>query len=176
MCSLHLVHWNTPTIWKTSVGTGKVRGESGAGRERNSRSKSSSFFRDRFCEERIPDLSRYFKHSFLSSFLVLWTGAITKWPHTKDWQDAEQYPHNTKKHPLEVPPRMYIFITNIKDTNFFSCHDFIRVWNSAFNCRVQTPLEIALTPVLCTLRWCYTGRFATTIFSVTLRCNVGTML
>ena len=25
-------------------------------------------------------------------------------------------------------------------------------------------------------RWCHTGRFATTIFSVTQRCNVGTML
>ena len=113
---------------------------------------------------------------FLGSFLVLWMGAINKWRHTKDWQDAEQYPHNTKKHPLEVSPRMYNFITNIRGTNFFSCRDFIRVWNSAFNCRVQTPLEIALTPVLCTLRWCYTGRFATTIFSVTQRCNVGTML
>ena len=28
----------------------------------------------------------------------------------------------------------------------------------------------------CVLRWCYMGRFATTIFSVTQRCNVGTML
>ena len=26
------------------------------------------------------------------------------------------------------------------------------------------------------LRWCYTGRFAASIFSVTKRCNVGTML
>ena len=26
------------------------------------------------------------------------------------------------------------------------------------------------------LRWCYTGQFATTIFSATKRCNVGTML
>ena len=26
------------------------------------------------------------------------------------------------------------------------------------------------------LRWCYKGRFATTIFSATQRCNVGTML
>ena len=26
------------------------------------------------------------------------------------------------------------------------------------------------------LRWCYTGRFATTIFSATQRCNFGTML
>ena len=26
------------------------------------------------------------------------------------------------------------------------------------------------------LRWCYTGRFATTIFSATPRCNVGTVL
>ena len=26
------------------------------------------------------------------------------------------------------------------------------------------------------LRWCYTGRFAATIFSATQRCNVGTML
>ena len=84
-------------------------------------------------------------------------------------------PHKTKKHPLEVPPWIYIFITNIRGTNFFGCHDFIRIWNSAFNCRVQTPLEIALTPFLRTLRWFYKGWFATTIFSETQRCNVGTM-
>ena len=29
---------------------------------------------------------------------------------------------------------------------------------------------------LCRLRWCYTGRFATTIFNTTHPCNVGTML
>ena len=32
-----------------------------------------------------------------NSFLVLQTGAITKWRNTKDWKDTEQWPHRKTK-------------------------------------------------------------------------------
>ena len=81
--------------------------------------------------------------------------------------------------------------SNFSRAKRYFCFTYNNSRKNIFNNRQTLPLILSQTALVKnlnpvsnqnptgaahTLRWCCTGRFATTIFSVTHRCNVGTML
>ena len=81
--------------------------------------------------------------------------------------------------------------SNFSRTKRYFCFTYNNSCKNIFNNRQTLPLILSQTALVKnlnpvsnqnptgaaqTLRWCCTGRFATTIFSVTQCCNVGTML